>query len=116
MQRMFKFFQKKKKKKEVVFEPLANTTPSDKIEWLNYYFEKMHIGDYVNLVQRPGRMIWINFISGVSRGLGFTVGVTILGALAIYLIGKLRLINLPLIGNFINDLWEYVQATQRMQT
>jgi len=110
---MFKFFKKKQKKQETVLEPLANTTPSDKIEWLNYYFEKMRIGDYINLVQRPKRMIWINFISGVARGLGFTVGVTILGALAIYIFS--RMIDMPLIGNFISELMDYVEATQNIR-
>ena len=110
---MFKFFKKKKKKQDVVLKPQADTTPFDKIEWLNYYFEKMRIGDYVNLVQRPKRMIWVNFISGVARGLGFTVGVTILGALAIYFLSKM--IDMPLIGDFISELLDYVDATQKIR-
>ncbi|MCL1874219.1 MAG: DUF5665 domain-containing protein [Clostridiales bacterium] len=110
---MFKFFKKKQKKQETVLEPPADTTPLDKIEWLNYYFEKMRIGDYINLVQRPKRMIWVNFISGVARGLGFTVGVTILGALAIYILSKM--IDMPLVGNFISELMDYVETTQKIR-
>jgi hypothetical protein len=71
--------------------------------------EKMKIADYVELMQSPYRLLWLNFIGGVARGFGIAVGFTILGAIIIYILQKLVVLNLPLIGNIIADIVKIVQ-------
>ena len=81
----------------------------DKVEELAMNMEKMKLAEYVELLQRPWRLLWINFISGVARGLGIAVGFAILGAILLLLLNKLVSLNLPIIGGFIADIVEIVQ-------
>ncbi|MGB9679929.1 MAG: DUF5665 domain-containing protein [Thermoanaerobacteraceae bacterium] len=71
--------------------------------------EKMKIADYVELMQSPYRLLWLNFISGVARGFGLAVGFTILGAIIIYILNRLVVLNLPFIGDVIADIVRIVQ-------
>ena len=49
-------------------------------------------------------MIFRNLLYGAIRGLGFTLGFTVLGALAIVLIRHLVVENLSGIGNFLAEV------------
>ncbi|MEG6617094.1 DUF5665 domain-containing protein [Peptococcaceae bacterium 1198_IL3148] len=69
--------------------------------------EKMKLAEYVHLLESPWKLLWVNFTSGVSRGLGIGVGFAVLGALVIYILKSL--VTLPVIGNFIAQLVEIVQ-------
>lgn len=71
--------------------------------------EKSRIGDYVDLMQNPYRMIALNFFSGVARGFGIAFGFAILGAFVIYLLQKLVVLNLPIIGGFVAEVVKLVQ-------
>ena len=84
----------------------------EKFDWLSVYLEKAKFADYMTLLQKPRRMIWLNLLSGAARGFGFAVGFTILGALVIYLINQLNILDLPLIGDFISDLITYIESNQ----
>ena len=50
--------------------------------------EKSRIDDYMALVNRPLRMIWISFIQGLFRGVGFFFGTVLLSFVLLYLLGK----------------------------
>lgn len=70
--------------------------------------ERMKLAEYVRLLENPWRLLYVNFISGVARGLGIAVGFAILGAIIIIILRQLVALNLPLIGGFIADLVEIV--------
>lgn len=80
---------------------------------LSNHFEKAKIADYVDLMQKPKRMIFLNFISGVAKGFGFAVGFTILGAILIYLLQKAVVLNLPVISDIIAEMVKLVQLKLR---
>lgn len=80
-----------------------------KIEELAIYMEKMKLAEYVELLGNVPRLLYLNFISGVARGLGMAVGFTLLGALVIYILQRSFVRNLPVIGRFIADLIVIVQ-------
>lgn len=80
-----------------------------KVDKLSADIEKSKIGEYVDLMNDKKRLLYINFIIGLSRGFGMAVGFTVLGALAIYLLRMLIDLNLPLIGDFIAELVKIVQ-------
>ncbi len=67
------------------------------------------IAEYIEMVRSPKRMIFINFISGLARGLGFAIGATFLGAFFLLLLYRLARFNLPLIGEFIAQLVRIVE-------
>jgi len=83
-----------------------------KLHWLSSYFEKLKIGDYVQMVQEPKRLIKVNFFVGIARGIGIGIGFTLLGAFALFLLNKLAILNLPLIGNFISELMDYIEKVR----
>jgi len=80
-----------------------------KVEELAIYMEKMKLAEYVELLGNIPRLLFLNFISGLARGLGMAVGFTILGAVVIYLLQRSFVRNLPLIGRFIADIVVIVQ-------
>ncbi|MBC7324322.1 MAG: hypothetical protein H5T99_03270, partial [Moorella sp. (in: Bacteria)] len=57
-----------------------------KVQQLITTIEKANVAEWVELYRRPGRLLYLNFIAGVARGLGIAVGFTILGAIVIYII------------------------------
>lgn len=79
-----------------------------KVEQLAVAMEKIKIAEYVEYLNDTRRMLITNFIAGLARGLGMAVGFTILGAIMIYLLQKLVLLNLPLIGDFIAHIVKLV--------
>jgi len=81
-----------------------------RLDRLARLLERAQVAEYVQMLQRPRRIIFISFISGLFRGLGFAVGFTLLGALVIYLLQIVVRLNLPVIGRFIADLVRIVQV------
>ncbi len=71
--------------------------------------ERSKIAEYVDLLNHPWRLIYLNIIGGLSRGLGLAVGFTVLGALLIYILTRSFILNLPLVGNFLGELVWIIQ-------
>ncbi|HHY40518.1 MAG TPA: hypothetical protein GX502_04635 [Syntrophaceticus sp.] len=80
-----------------------------KVEELSLNLERMKLAEYVELLNNPKRLLFINFISGVARGLGIAVGFTLLGALVLFILQRLVVLNLPLVSDFIATLVHLVQ-------
>ncbi len=76
----------------------------EKIKELVVAMEKMKLAEYVRLLERPWRLMYINFIAGIARGVGIAIGFTILGAIVVYLLRFLVTANLPGIGKFIAEI------------
>ncbi len=84
-----------------------------KVDELATAMEKMKLAEYVEYLHNTRRMLLINFMAGLARGLGMAVGFTILGALVVYMLRKIVLLNLPLIGDFIADLVRLVDYSMK---
>ncbi|OPX42001.1 hypothetical protein CLHUN_41160 [Ruminiclostridium hungatei] len=84
-----------------------------KIDDMSLKMEKMKFVDYVYFLEHPRKMLWANFVGGLARGFGIAIGFTLLGAIAIYILNKIVQINLPYIGQFISDVVDIVQKSQR---
>ncbi|KJS66303.1 MAG: membrane protein [Peptococcaceae bacterium BICA1-7] len=87
-----------------------------KVAELSMNMEKMKLAEYVNLLNSPWRLLWINLISGIARGLGIAIGFAILGALALIFMQKLVALNIPVIGGIIADIVEIVQQQLKAKT
>ncbi|MCR4420012.1 MAG: DUF5665 domain-containing protein [Clostridia bacterium] len=68
--------------------------------------EELVVGD---LLHRPRRLIYVNFVAGLARGLGMAVGFTVLGALVLYILRLLVVLNLPGISSFIATIVRLVR-------
>lgn len=71
--------------------------------------EKMKLAEYVDLLEHPWRLMYINFISGIARGFGIAIGFAILGAIVLFILQRLALLHLPVIGNFIAEIVRIVE-------
>jgi hypothetical protein len=80
-----------------------------KIEELSRDMERFNLAEYMNMLNDPRRFLLINFLGGVARGFGIALGFTLLGALAIWFMQRLVILNLPIIGDFIAELVKIVQ-------
>lgn len=80
-----------------------------KVDELSLNLERVKLAEYVELLNKPKRLLLINFISGVARGLGIAVGFTLLGALALFILQRLVVLNLPVVSDFIATLVRLVQ-------
>lgn len=86
-----------------------NKRTQELLEKVTIQLEKSRIGDYVDLMQNPYRMIALNFFSGVARGFGVAFGFTILGAFVLYFLQRLVVLNLPIIGGVVAEVVKLVQ-------
>lgn len=75
-----------------------------KLDELGWQMEKLNLAEYVELFREPGKLLWLNFLAGLARGLGMALGFTLLGALALYALQQAFIQNLPFIGNLIARL------------
>jgi len=70
--------------------------------------EKMRLAEYIAYLNRPGRLLWLNFLVGLARGLGTALGAGLLAGVAYLLLKHIVVLNLPVIGGFIAELSKYV--------
>ena len=82
---------------------------SEKIDELSVNLEKMKLAEYIEMMENPRRLLYMNFVMGLVRGFGMAIGFTILAALVLWLMQRLVVLNLPLIGNFIAEIVGLVQ-------
>lgn len=76
----------------------------DKIAELSQHLEKFNIAEYLEQLNNPRRYLMVNFMGGLFRGFGIALGMTILGAFVLFILQRLVVLNLPLIGDFIAEL------------
>ena len=86
---------------------------NDNIERLLKFLEKKNIDELIYILGTKKEIAKRNFVAGIFRGIGVGVGVTIITAIIIYLLQKLVRLNLPVIGQFINDIVEIVESANR---
>lgn len=72
--------------------------------------QSINLVEYIELVRSPGRMLVINFISGLARGLGIAIGATVLGALFLIVLFDLAQSNIPLIAEFVARIIKIVET------
>lgn len=83
------------------------------VEELTRNMEKTRIAEYVNYLNRPWKLLWNNFLIGIARGLGSTIGLAIILGIVIYVLQELIVLNLPVISDgiikFITMIQENLQ-------
>ena len=87
---------------------VLNPQLEEKIDELAVIIDKSKLKDYVDLVNDPLRLLYVNFIMGLARGLGMAIGFSALAALVFYILRSW--VNLPLIGQGIAKLLDIIDA------
>lgn len=76
--------------------------------------ERMHLAEYAALYERPYRLLFINFLAGLARGLGAALGFAVISALLVYALQSALVRHLPLVGDFLADIVRLVQFNLRV--
>jgi len=80
----------------------------DQMERLSRHLEALRIADYIELLEKPWKLITTNFLAGVARGVGFAVGTSIIFALLVETLRRIILINIPLINDYLVEIFRLI--------
>ncbi len=80
------------------------------IERLANRLESLRIADYLELLEKPRKLIWVNFVAGVARGLGFAIGTTIIFAIIVEMLRRIILINIPVISDYLIQIIRFIET------
>lgn len=84
------------------------------IQNLSHCLESMRIAEYISLLQKPWRLIWLNFLAGMAKGLGAAFGATLIFALVLNILSNLLFLNLPIISDWIAQIIHLVEQKQNI--
>lgn len=85
---------------------------NEKIDKLADTLEKSNLSEIAYLVGNKKKIIFINFLAGLFRGVGIGIGITIITALLVLLLRHLVALNIPVIGEYISDIVEVVEKSR----
>ena len=80
------------------------------IDKLSKMLEEMNFREIIYVLGNKKEIIKRNLLAGISRGLGFSIGFYLITAILIYILQYIVKLNIPIIGKYISDIVEIVQA------
>ncbi|HZJ76495.1 MAG TPA: DUF5665 domain-containing protein [Oscillospiraceae bacterium] len=80
----------------------------DHIEKIPRRMDNIGVAEYIEMISNPKRVIFMNFIAGLTRGLGMGIGFTVLAGIVLYLMRSW--VNLPVVGRLIAELLDIIDA------
>ena len=60
--------------------------------------------EYVKLSQKTGKILWLNFLSGIARGLGFSIGATLVLAVVYKILARIISMNIPYLTELLQQI------------
>lgn len=79
-----------------------------RLDQISHMLEKAEFQDIINNYSNPKRRFLTNFMAGLSRGLGLTVGTFVVLGLLGWMLSLF--VNVPMIGDYIKNLLDYIQT------
>lgn len=83
---------------------------SQTIEKLAEAVDELRDEKYLQILDNKRKFLWYNFLTGAAKGLGFVIGSTILLALFLWIASQL--LSVPVIGEWVADLINYVEKAR----
>ena len=80
-----------------------------RLECLAQRMERLGLDTYLRYAGDWRRRLLGEFLAGIARGIGFSVGFTILGAVILYALRNAAMANLPVIGRFVAEIVRIVE-------
>lgn len=72
--------------------------------------ERTRLAEYAMYLEKPWRLLGMNFLIGLARGLGMTIGLALVLALIVFIAQEIIAANLPGISKWLADLMGLVQS------
>ena len=66
-------------------------------------FNRAQLLEYIELVNSPKKLFWLNFLSGLAKGLGLTIGTAIILTLLFKLTQHIIALNIPYITVWVSE-------------
>ena len=66
--------------------------------------------EYVKLSQKTGRILWLNFLSGIARGLGFSIGASLVLAVVYKILARIICMNIPYLTELLQQIMSMAQG------
>ena len=60
--------------------------------------------EYLKLSQQTGKILWLNFLSGIARGLGFSIGATLVLAVVYKILTRIISMNIPYLTELLQQV------------
>jgi len=76
------------------------------------FFERREVHNLIYTLGSKKEIFRRNLLAGIARGIGGGIGFTIITAIIIYFLQRIVRLNIPIIGEYINDIIEIVQRTK----
>ena len=83
-----------------------------KLDDLNYAMTKSKFLDLVELLGNRKELFFRNIWSGIVKGIGIGIGVTIITAMIVIILQKIVTWNIPVIGEYIADIVDIVENSR----
>ena len=96
-----------------VRRPLNWAALGRKLDRLSLSLARANLAAFTDLWLRPRRMLWLNFLAGLARGFGIAIGLTLVAAAFLSVLGRLAALNLPVIGRYIAEIVHLVDTQLR---
>jgi len=75
--------------------------------------ERTGFPELIDYMKSPWKVLWVNFLAGIARGVGIVIGMTIVIACILWLLGKF--VDFPLIGSYFQDLKETLEKFSQIK-
>ena len=80
-----------------------------RLERVARQMEQLQLDAFLRYAGNWRRRLLVEFLAGIVRGIGFSVGFTILGAVIVYFLRNAAMSNLPVIGRFVAEIVRIVE-------
>ena len=56
------------------------------------------------MTQTPGKILWLNFLLGIARGLGFSIGASLVLAVLYKILARIISMNIPYLTELLQQI------------
>lgn len=84
---------------------------NERMDKIAIFLEDIRLADVIQNYTSPRKLLWTNFLAGLARGLGLTIGTAIVLAILGWLLSQF--LSIPIIGDYVKQLIDYVNSYNR---
>lgn len=91
---------------------MFNKKLDKKIDELNNNFAKSNLVEISYILGNKLEIAKRNLLAGILRGVGIGIGFTLITAIILFILQKIVVLNIPVIGEYIGDIIDIIEKTR----